>query len=427
MKPNATRRKQAGRRHSYSKVLDNRKHPIRGLWRRNGRFIARITVEDERGQPRVKWHPLDATTVAQAQNELRSLLVERRENRLRHIGESPKFGAYLETYLERLETSGKKPETIVTEKGHYNRWREAIGHLRLDKIRPHHITSHLHALKSLGRSSRTCNLALVCLRNVLKAARIDDFLKALPTEGLPWMKVETKARELFTPQEIELFCRASIRATKNGQQFSDYIRFLAFSGAREQEALKVRWADVDFERQQVLVGAEGDTKNRECRRVDMSPTLKAHLEQMWKRRQQDSRWLFPSPQRGDKDIHARTFRESLLLTRSASGAICQTCHETTFGDGVRKCQHCKSKKLIVMDRAFPEKLQRFGFHDARHHFISYCVMSGLDYMTIARWAGHKDGGILIGKVYGHLSDEHARNQAARVSFGPQIVSAAASE
>ena len=113
MKPEANRRKQAGRRHSYSKVLDIRKHPIRGLWRRNGRFIARITVEDERGQPRVKWHPLDATAVAQAQNELRNLLVERKENRLRHIGESPKFEAYLDTYLRRLETSGRKPETIV--------------------------------------------------------------------------------------------------------------------------------------------------------------------------------------------------------------------------------------------------------------------------------------------------------------------------
>jgi len=41
-------------------------------------------------------------------------------------------------------------------------------------------------------------------------------------------------------------------------------------------------------------------------------------------------------------------------------------------------------------------------------------------MTIARWVGHKDGGVLIGKVYGQLSNEHARAQAARLSFGPTI-------
>jgi hypothetical protein len=48
-------------------------------------------------------------------------------------------------------------------------------------------------------------------------------------------------------------------------------------------------------------------------------------------------------------------------------------------------------------------------------------MSGIDFMTIARWVGHKDGGILIGNVYGHLSNEHAQAQAARLNFGPTVV------
>ena len=48
-------------------------------------------------------------------------------------------------------------------------------------------------------------------------------------------------------------------------------------------------------------------------------------------------------------------------------------------------------------------------------------MSGIDYMTIARWAGHKDGGVLIGKVYGHLSNEHAKQQAQRINLEPNIV------
>jgi len=43
-------------------------------------------------------------------------------------------------------------------------------------------------------------------------------------------------------------------------------------------------------------------------------------------------------------------------------------------------------------------------------------MSGIDYMTIAKWVGHRDGGILIGKVYGHPGDDHARAQAMRVNL-----------
>ena len=43
-------------------------------------------------------------------------------------------------------------------------------------------------------------------------------------------------------------------------------------------------------------------------------------------------------------------------------------------------------------------------------------MGGINFMTIAKWVGHKDGGILVGKVYGHLSDEHARKQAMKLMF-----------
>ena len=62
-------------------------------------------------------------------------------------------------------------------------------------------------------------------------------------------------------------------------------------------------------------------------------------------------------------------------------------------------------------------VEGFGFHDCRHYFISHAVMSGIDYMTIAKWVGHKDGGVLIGRVYGHLNDEHAKRQAKTVEVG----------
>jgi integrase len=88
------------------------------------------------------------------------------------------------------------------------------------------------------------------------------------------------------------------------------------------------------------------------------------------------------PRRGETDVPLVTFNKALLTARPQAG------------------------------------LPEFSFHDCRHFFVSHCVMSGIDFMTIARWVGHQDGGILIGKVYGHLSNEHAQRQAQRVSFGP---------
>ncbi|HNQ90943.1 MAG TPA: tyrosine-type recombinase/integrase [Verrucomicrobiota bacterium] len=416
----------SSRRYRYTKALDNRKHAIRGLWRRNGKFVARITVEDDAGRKPVKWVPLEAQTVAEAQEEFRKLLVERSENRLRHIGQCPRFTDYLEhTYLPRLAASGKKPDTLVTETGHLNRWRGSIGHLHLDKIRPHHVTAHLQKLKEAGKANRTCNLALVMLRNVLKSARVDGFIKTLPVEGISWQRTEKKAHHLFTRDDIDLFCRAGLAASKNGVEFADYVRLLAFCGAREQEAIKLRWADVDFERKLLTIGADADTKNREARRVDFNPALEAHLREMHTRRAPDSQWLFPSPQRGERDERAKTFRESLLLTRAASGWACPACGTiTSVREAPVVCPQCQGVTLQRKERALPEHLQHFGFHDCRHHFISFAVMSGIDFMTIARWVGHKDGGVLIGKVYGHLSNEHAQAQAARLNFGPSILEAA---
>ena len=310
---------------------------------------------------------MDAQTVAEAQDEFRKLLVERSENRLRHIGQCPRFGEYLEqTYRRRLATSGKKPDTLVTEAGHLGRWCETIGHLHLDKVRPHHITAHLQKLKENGKANRTCNLALVMLRNLLKSARVDGFIKMLPVEGIQWQRTETKARKLFTREDIEVFCQAGLAASKNGTEFADYIRLLALCGAREQETIRLRWADVDFEHKLLTIGADADTKNREARRVDFNAELETHLKAMHSRRAPDSQWLFPSPQRGDRDERAKTFRESLLLTRATAGWSCLDCGKLTFGKETPKvCPQCQGTRLEAKAPALPEHLHRFGFHDCR--------------------------------------------------------------
>ena len=108
-----------------------------------------------------------------------------------------------------LQASGKKPGTIITEKTHYKRWQKALGHLRLDKIRPSHIQDALNKLRAV-RSPRTCNVALVCLRHVLKAAKRDGYLKTLPTEDIAWQRTEQKSRRLFTREDVDVFCQAAL-------------------------------------------------------------------------------------------------------------------------------------------------------------------------------------------------------------------------
>jgi integrase len=409
---------------TFAKVLDGRKQPIRGLWVRNGRFYARLNVENPltgikktRRVPLVDKDGKAAETVPQAVAELRRLQTHRGDNTLRTVERTAKFKAYALKYLEFVSSGAgaKKPGTVEKEKTILGRWIDAIGELRLDQIKRVHVNrfieSRLKEKNSAGTpkvTPRTINLDVIGLRVVMKRALSDGLIQRLPTEGLKPLRTSTPERSLFSTGDLEKLCAAAFKTkqndknetvplTENAQEFADYLRVMAYSGTRRNEALGLQWDDVDFDNEQLHVrrqvtsrttpqnpcGIE-DLKNREGRTVDFNPKLKAHLSAMKKRSGHVSDWLFPSPQRGDKDIPAKSFRESLEMVRTKA------------------------------------KMSGFGFHDLRHHFISMCVMSGIDFMTIAAWVGHSDGGVLIGKVYGHLANEHRKAMAEKLNFGPTI-------
>jgi integrase len=78
----------------------------------------------------------------------------------------------------------------------------------------------------------------------------------------------------------------------------------------------------------------------------------------------------------------------------------------------------------AMDRAAKLiGMPRITHHDLRHLFATRCIEAGVDIPTVSRWLGHKDGGALAMKVYGHLRDEHSVNMARKVTFGMNPVPA----
>jgi integrase len=50
----------------------------------------------------------------------------------------------------------------------------------------------------------------------------------------------------------------------------------------------------------------------------------------------------------------------------------------------------------------------------RRCFITRCIELGIDFKTIAAWQGHRDGGVLVAKTYGHLRSEHSENMARKL-------------
>jgi integrase len=154
----------------------------------------------------------------------------------------------------------------------------------------------------------------------------------------------------------------------------DFVSFLAYSGLRKGEAKFVTWSDVDFENGEIIV--RGDpltgTKNNEIRRVPMIPELRDMLAAMREARRIEKE--------SDRVLRVNEAEKSM---RAAAKRI-----------GIAHVRH----------------------HDLRHLFASTCIESGVDIPTVSRWLGHKDGGALAMKVYGHLRREHSAAQAQRVRF-----------
>jgi integrase len=380
----------------FTPVKDSRNRRVPGLYVRNGRFYAQLWVDRGDGRKTARRFPLATKdgeavrTLQEAKEAAEIKRHERRENALPIGGRKPLFTDYSESYFAKAKVQRKRAGTLENEAQAIGRWKEHLGHVRIDRITAPMISAFVEKRLGGGKfggrelkpvAERTANLDLLMLRNVLKAALDDGHLRELPK-----MKAldepPAPKRGLLTPAEFKgLLTAARTACERNGAQLADYLLFLAYSGAREQEALRVKWCDVDLKKGRVTIGADGLAKNGEARVVEFNAHLGKLLGEMNARRVPDCAWLFPSPQRGSRDIPARSFRESLKMARKAAG------------------------------------LPWVGFHDLRHFFCSACVMAGIDFMTIAAWLGHKDGGILVGKVYGHLLDEHRAKMAGRLTIG----------
>lgn len=371
MKPNAT----SPRKQRFIKVLDGRKQPIRGLWKRGENFYAQLQVDGK-----TTWPKLSANTTAQAVEELNKLKVKRREGTLNVIRHAPKLTEAIEDYKQSAEFLGKRPSSQSNEKGYFKLWTQRLGHVRVDKIQAPAIIAVRDEVHGWGRNARTCNLYVGALVQVLKYCRDRGKVARLP-ELKRLKQPKSPRRKLLTDDEFQSLldaCRTDV--TKNAETMRNFFRFLALTGTREQEASRVKWEDVDITRRRVTIGADGLAKNHEAREVNMTPELVELLAEMKANRAPDSEYLFPSPQRGEKDKPISNMRNALDDIRTEAG------------------------------------LKHVAFHHMRDLFISKCVMAGIPFMTIAAWVGHRDGGVMIGKIYGHLSEDHKADMASKLSL-----------
>lgn len=227
-----------------------------------------------------------------------------------------------------------------------------------------------------GKASPQCvNTCVATLRMVIDlaieaGARYDNPARFIK-------KLRVRQRELHLPNREEFMQIVESIERVNRRYSRDcaiLVRFLAFGGFRKSEAANITWTDCDFEKKEITVRGDPETgtKNWTVRRVPMISDMIELLQRLRAER--------PDEPASQPVMRVRTCQQALK--------------RATQSNGMAKITH----------------------HDLRHLFATLCIESGVDIPTVSRWLGHKDGGALAMKVYGHLRDQHSVAMAQRVTF-----------
>jgi integrase len=343
------------------------------------RYYARVFI----GGKEV-WKSLDTSHFSVAEAKLAEFLKEHRErvrsNGNREVSAKMTFGEAAEIHTRNLgDNLSIKPSTRNYYReclvGLQKSW-PGLNETEIRKITPNDCKEWAREYRKKVSPTRYNN-TVSTLRHVLNVAIEAGVIYANPAATLKRAAIHAKEIVLPSTDRFNVLI-AEIRGghSRDSRNCADFAAGLAFTGMRKSEANVLEWRDVDFDAGQIVVRGDATTgtKNWELRRVPLIPDARALFERM-------------RGERLDEPLGAKVFR-----VRESQKALDRACKKV----GAARITH----------------------HDLRHLFATRCIESGVDIPTVSRWLGHKDGGALAMKTYGHLRNEHSLAQAQRVTFAP---------
>lgn len=338
--------------------------------RESGIFYARIDV-----RRRTVRKSLKTRTLTEALARLSAFLEDQGREEL--PVEAVSWFLAVDMYVQRQEMRPNlKPAALESVRFFAGRARRLIEHdMKADSITEQACRAWWKK-EALSVAARTANGTLNVVKNVFDMLVEAGSVKSNPAARLERMKV--RRGKLHVPGKEDL--RRILEEVKRGPvlgkwqkkgvypEAADMIAFLAYSGLRIEEARRLVWGDIG--RESISVP---DIKHATSRRT-----------------------LYINAALGEVIERIRRLREGVnpdapvFSIKSPRRALNNACARLGLG-------HVR-------------------VHDLRHFFATSCIEAGIDIPTVARWLGHRDGGALAMRVYGHLRDEHSREAARRLVF-----------
>ena len=250
----------------------------------------------------------------------------------------------------------KKP--ILSKSGYENI--ERVIRLHLSPELKETELSELNALKidralALITSSRMRKYAHGVLNNALGKAYRLDLMENDVMRKVERVRHRQKISRPLSHEEVDALLQ---RIEKCPQR--ELFLFYLYTGTRRNEALELRWNDVDFDGKIIQIkGTKSKTSNRV---IPLLPEVEALLNRQKARRYPGEK-VFP------------------------------------WCDG-------------HVDHVFKSLCPRHKLHDLRHTFITRCAENGINVNVVQALAGHSDVNLTL-KVYTHVSDVFQKSEYAK--------------
>lgn len=277
----------------------------------------------------------------------------------------------------------------------------AIGDVHLQKLNAQRIEAmYANALKSGRRDGRAGGLNPLTVRHIhrvlkqiLASAVKKKLLKFNPMDAVETkLKVEQKEVVPLNPDELTTLIRAA-----GGLVLYMPTLLAATTGMRRGEILGLRWRDIDFERQSLLVlqaieeTKEGldfkEPKTKAARRKISLPAFVVEALRRHRREQAEQRLVLGL----GKD------KRDLVFTTLEG----QPCRPRNFSKQFSR----------LVKRALPRHVR---FHDLRHTHASQLLAQGTNVKVVCERLGHSNISITL-QVYGHLMPNMQEDAAAMLN------------
>jgi integrase len=304
----------------------------------------------------------------------------------------PLLAAFLEAWLADVVAGSVRPKTFVSYRSIVTcHLAPALGHIRLDELRPGHVQAYLNAAAGSGLAPRTVAYHRNILRQALGyAERIELVGRNVAKLAVPPRIPRREVRPL-TPAEARVF----LAAIAGDRLEAAYLLALG-AGLRQGEILGLRWPDVDL-------AAAGTVRVRAAlQRVDGQFAL---VEPKSTR----SRRVVPLPAIVRAALVAHRERAALEPPRRIEPVFDELVFTTTAGAPIDGINLTRRFQRILRAAGLPHQ----RFHDLRHGCASLLLAQGVPARVVMETLGHSQISLTL-DTYSHVIPALGREAADRM-------------